>query len=744
MAQSPNQEDDQLQKLESKNIFQSSELVIKYFIDKLIASSVKESYIHSVEKKIGSYCFSFLENQVNQMFQEAFIFHSTAEGNKLKNLSWKAAPQKENQWVEIIEPGLMNIDRFMGDCINYTPIEVKEPVIEKKNNKNQKGKKAMGKKEPLNVVKSMNEGEVKEAISKAEENNKKEDKIAPSNKYIPSTFSKDNNLKSKESTDKEENEKDKEVSKEINKSSSPQTERNTTKSKTKKLKQQKIDQNSPPKQEKPKKGLIVELPAYELNDWEFEKARDSSEPENVVRLRKEREELLIKKERERKLQMASMKKQKVEENIEKQRVKQKPFDPRKLTFDSNGEVIKFKFIKIDKLMKDFLISKNSVEEVGDKEKQEGKKDKKSKKKVKIKPDNIKEEDLAIIKNPKDDENNDTENKVKNINAKNKEKIAPSGSNFKIILPSIGVIVKENTEKKEGGKDFSKYFNKYSLKDYDKILNEYVPFQNRTNMKNNFNLTENNLLIKDNNNNLTSRNFLTGKSLTSSNLEFNNTFNEQNKNNPLLSSTNPNFQLDGIKAKEKQFISNLNNNTVNNFNFPSMMSSLNYKNTILNQMQGNNSITLSKFGITSVKSEIDALNNLNDVEKNKNHSSLNSMKMIKNIMNQTSVQDNIFSKKNLKKSLGSITSRNIDRFRNNNLPNINKSILADFNKKIMNSEQWGSSSNNADVYKGYSGSLTGKHFTKQQALRELGSNMFNGIKVKLPRERKVDINIKSEE
>ena len=32
-------------------------------------------------------------------------------------------------------------------------------------------------------------------------------------------------------------------------------------------------------------------------------------------------------------------------------------------------------------------------------------------------------------------------------------------------------------------------------------------------------------------------------------------------------------------------------------------------------------------------------------------------------------------------------------------------------------------------------LTSKHHTRYQALRELGSNLLNGIKVKLPRDRK---------
>ena len=33
----------------------------------------------------------------------------------------------------------------------------------------------------------------------------------------------------------------------------------------------------------------------------------------------------------------------------------------------------------------------------------------------------------------------------------------------------------------------------------------------------------------------------------------------------------------------------------------------------------------------------------------------------------------------------------------------------------------------------------RHMTKQQVLRELGSNILSGIKIRLPRDRKVDIN-----
>ena len=60
------------------------------------------------------------------------------------------------------------------------------------------------------------------------------------------------------------------------------------------------------------------------------------------------------------------------------------------------------------------------------------------------------------------------------------------------------------------------------------------------------------------------------------------------------------------------------------------------------------------------------------------------------------------------------------------------------KKIMINDKWGNQVMQKN--KSTENLLYSKHLTKYQALRELGSNILNGIKVKLPRDRKVDINI----
>ncbi len=66
-------------------------------------------------------------------------------------------------------------------------------------------------------------------------------------------------------------------------------------------------------------------------------------------------------------------------------------------------------------------------------------------------------------------------------------------------------------------------------------------------------------------------------------------------------------------------------------------------------------------------------------------------------------------------------------------------MNELNKKIIKAGTWGTQTLQKNNSTG--NLLFSKHLTKYQALRELGSNILNGIKVKLPRGRKVDLNIK---
>ena len=53
----------------------------------------------------------------------------------------------------------------------------------------------------------------------------------------------------------------------------------------------------------------------------------------------------------------------------------------------------------------------------------------------------------------------------------KPKIQPSGSNFDLIQPEIGVIVHEEAKTKSGGNNFYSKYNKYSTNDFNRTLKE---------------------------------------------------------------------------------------------------------------------------------------------------------------------------------------------------------------------------------------------------------------------------------
>ena len=52
----------------------------------------------------------------------------------------------------------------------------------------------------------------------------------------------------------------------------------------------------------------------------------------------------------------------------------------------------------------------------------------------------------------------------------KGNLKPSGSNFDLIKPEIGVIIQENIKVKSGGINFYEKFNKFSVNDFDRTMN----------------------------------------------------------------------------------------------------------------------------------------------------------------------------------------------------------------------------------------------------------------------------------
>jgi hypothetical protein len=85
-----------------------------------------------------------------------------------------------------------------------------------------------------------------------------------------------------------------------------------------------------------------------------------------------------------------------------------------------------------------------------------------------------------------------------------ERIEPSGSNFKIINPSVGVNIKEKNKVKVGGDNFFEKFHKYSINEFNKTLKETLEWETKIKLKgnliSNFNNNYKNIIKEENNEN----------------------------------------------------------------------------------------------------------------------------------------------------------------------------------------------------------------------------------------------------
>ena len=672
---------------EDINPYQCGETIVKAIIDKLIVLSVRKSYASKIEKDMRQHCFYFMKAQIDSSFESFYISHTKHPKNKEANnndgkneLLWKTIKPKRNTWIEIMEPECFEMDRYESSNIKFTEIIKKDDKQgEQGTPKNKNSQKSHF------ATKSMIEHEVKlNNEIRVNRKNKTNSMEKESNNNIEIISNKKDNVKIEKNDDKEE-----------------KSTNQTNEAKNKKI--------------------MFEFPSEDIPNIEEEFCHDKYDLPNAETLRKEFQESLIKKEEERKkqLKLEREKEQKKRIIIDDKKDK-KLIDTKRLTFDSNGKIISFRQYRIDNL-KDFFIPKNFIKDI---KKSENSNISKNNKLTKTpKKLIIKEEVIRNIQNFEFEE--------RKINPKFLEKIIPSGSNFKIMAPDIGVIIKENGNSKEGPKDFSKYFKKYSLIDYNQMLNENLPNWNKNLYETSLGIraiqSQRNMLNKNNPMNK-SKELLKFKTNNESNINIALNDKELSSYNPLLSSPNK-------KNSNEIDINNLGNfntlNITNNHKISSKRSFLNISrnNSLLSSYNNNNSSNLNnnlntinydksinmKKGISSLKLELDSLKDLNE-----------NLPMIYNNSMTTRHNDIIGNRFKLKNN--SQNPKNIKI----------KNIFGDFNKRILTNKRWGEefsgNNNNNNMNTVYS-----KHQTKMQVLRELGSNIFNGLKIKLPRNRKVNLN-----
>ena len=675
-AKSPNRRKSTIKKEPYISSYQISEGIVKIIIDKIIINSIYEANMNKINNQLNDYYFEYLQGQIEPLFEENFINYTNLKNDENK-LFWKTPKPPENQWIEILEPETVENDRYESSEVNIQEIKSKKEII----------------------------SETNEGIENIEN-------IENNNNTIKKNQTKEKNSRLKTIRQKNKNE---EIL--VNDENKNENNNNDIDNKTKN--NQKLVNNTANtiQNNRGKKRIVmVDFPSEDIPGIETEFKHDIYEPSNIHILRKDKEEEIKNKEKEIKLNKDKGNALKKKEEIEKLIKNVKTIDSNKFTFDSNGKIISFKAYKLDNLSKDFTFIKNNIKEKNEKEEVVPIKSKKFARQS-VKEQN---EEIVIRDNSRMFEHYGNEEKKE----KNKEKIIPSGSNFKLILPNIGVVVKENNNKKEGSRDFNKYFKKYSMKDYDKILNEYVPLQNKTKIKTKFQKLAQTFVKKTLSDSMDKRNnnFINNIQMNLSTIN-NKKIETMNITNPLLTSTDINQNSENNNTYTNQNSSYIKTSANVSFNkgsgiYNPLMTSSNVKSAKINFSQDknrndfSNSIIMKKMGFGSLKLELESLQDLN------NESNYRKLSISK--------KDNIFGRNFIKSN----------KFKINNTSKDNPLYV--FNKKILTDANFGNITLSQKRHIEKENIVTSKHLSKQQAFKELGNTMISGLKIKFPRNRKVEL------
>ena len=760
--ETPNQSRKEKSELIHINQYQANESIAKSIVDKIITISVRQSHNKHLNRRYNNYYFEYMQAQLDSLFATNFLYYydepETEERNKI---FWNKNLDKKNTWIEIIEPNSSKIDRYENifmKFVDYNPpteenIDIKKSPFARSNTlkegssskndlldskvKSNSSKRYSVKMKDYMIKKTNNKildilEERSSASSKDEENNLNPKKIPKIKKSIRNSISSLNkNLSSKRES----------LKNVLTKSQSPQKEQTTENENNNNDDKDEIEQKNP----RLKKKQILSMNYEEIPGLENELNSEAYSPPEVESLRKEIVKGKIRKEKEEKKQALIRKMSTInntDENIFEN--DKRIIDSNKLTFDSNGEIISFKPFKIETLSKDFVSLKNGIKShelnnVNNK-KTKMKKIKNNKSedvsKTNIPKEKTKEKEI-IVKNPEDDPNGKNKlNYVKISKIKN-EQIIPSGSNFSLLLPNIGVTLKENDQVKKGTHEFGKFFKKYSINDYNKILRDYLPLQNKSMLKSKMNQSSQSNNLTTSNINLPKKlNANTSYKYTSTNPVMNNNI---NINIPISQTQNFNTisDLSNPLINQPEAIQENDLNSINNNN-SSLLKSNKSKNSYY--FSGNN---LYSGSLSKLRNNMSNFTESKFITLNRNCSSSSLKNEIENVKDLNEEDNFNFYPTKIRLQSRNIFQENYKEFyKNKKIKEKTLNIIGkrtnELNKKIMINGLWGTQT--LQKNKSSENLLFSKHLTKYQALRELGSNLLTGIKVKLPRDRKVDINI----
>ena len=495
------------------NINFYSEEVSKGIIEKLISLAISSNFTNKVEKKFNEFCYEELYQKINNFIQINHINHETDDFNDSDYILSKIKYQKTdtnekryklNKHEKVLNQRNYCANSVLFDIANINKEEKKEMLI-----KNKKIDDYLNKSNTLiNNLDLIKRDKIQYDIS-IKYNNFWGEISQPKSFNIDRTSTKFNILKNQKINSNKiiENE---------NVTSSKNTVNINLKSvflnKKSQIFKEKYKDNIEKKQKKFQP--ILEMPYIEIS--EEEGINKKKETEEIKQLRKEAIESAIAREEEKKRYNKNKKIKSPSQNNIKG----------KFCTDNEGRIVMIREIRPESLLKEFSpITSNHKEILPGKSFQTFLKEniimeQKAKKNIIYNPgilnfnknlDKDKVSDIQSMKRNNKNKINDNMNLLKEeilnmqpfpityLSPRN-ERVEPSGSNFKIINPSIGVKIKEKNNIKVGGDNFFEKFHKYSINEFNKTLKETLEWETKLKLKgsliNNLNNNMNNIIKEE--------------------------------------------------------------------------------------------------------------------------------------------------------------------------------------------------------------------------------------------------------
>ena len=549
----------------NKYILKESEIIVKAVLEKVISLVISNIFNNTIEKNIVNFCISEMRNRIDNIISLQFIKHDKDDLDKkiiIKNKSQKYFLNNKNHLlIKNEEIQKLNKSQIIQE---YELIESLNPYYSY-HFENKKILKILIRKnmyqKSIDVID--NNKRVNNNITLNEEiignnfwdtiNQPKDIKIdrgASTKIKVDTDIFKRINLEHIPEDVKEENKEILEIK---------QITPNIKKNKNNNLRIMiKKNEKEDKKQKKIKIIIPNDLPSFDI---EPEKLFLNEENESIKILRKEYEDKLArKKEKEEREKRVNQKKIEKEEDN----------NNNKANSNTNGNIVKIKPIKIEKLIAEFQGLKSHTKEIGkitDSNIDSHPKNEDNSKNVKIEinenPNYQFTEEKTDRKRKKHNHpnNNEINTQIQNNNNIKKYKREydliertgskfASGSNYNLIQLECGVDLTENKKKKSGGKNFYEKYGKFSYDLYQSKLNKTASdnfFE--TNYKNIINNSKINEEKEDNKKNGDIKNikrkiteYISDKSLIRENSDYQAKFEINNQENNYLNLKTRNLKI----------------------------------------------------------------------------------------------------------------------------------------------------------------------------------------------------------